>query len=208
MLRVLLADDHNLVRQGTKLFLEGKGIDVVGEATNGREAVELARALAPDVVIMDIHMPELTGIEATRRIRHERDDIHVLVLTAYDEASYIHALLDAGADGFILKTAHLNELYKALQDVSVGRRAFGQDAMDKARQFAEQSDLVEPLTEREREVLLQAARGLTNKEIGRALYVSDRTVQGHLQNVYQKFGVTTRTEAVTKALQLGLITLE
>jgi two-component system, NarL family, response regulator LiaR len=208
MLRVLLAEDHLIVRQGVKLYLQNKGVEIVGEATNGREAVEMARNLHPDVVIMDIHMPELTGIEATRRIRHEFDDIHILVLTAYDEPSYIHALLDAGADGYILKTAELSEMYRALEEITVGKKAFDPALLRKAVQFEQsQTELAETLTEREKDVLIQAAKGQTNKEIGQALFVSDRTVQGHLQNVYQKLGVATRTEAVTKALSLHLITL-
>lgn len=208
MLRILLAEDHLIVRQGIKLYLQNKGETIIGEATNGRQAVEMARSLHPDVLIMDIHMPELTGIEATRRIRHEHDDIRILVLTAYDEPSYVHALLDAGADGYVLKTAELSELYRVLHEVAVGHTAFNPELMRKAAQFqqqqAEYSDL---MTEREIDVLREAAHGLTNKEIGQALFVSDRTVQGHLQNVYQKLGVATRTEAVTKALSLGLITL-
>ena len=209
MLNVLLAEDHKILRQGTRLYLEGKGINVVGEAANGREVVELVRACHPDVVIMDIHMPELTGIEATRRIRHEYEEIRILVLSAYDEPSYIHALLDAGADGFVLKTAGLGELYAALQDIAVGRTAFSDEVLQKAEQYRQsQTDLVEKLSERELEVLSQAAHGLTNKEIGRVLFVSDRTVQGHLQNIYQKLQVATRTEAVTKALSLNLIKLD
>ncbi len=207
MLRVLLAEDHLIVRQGIRLFLESKGVTVVGEAANGREAVELARQLHPDVIIMDIHMPELTGIEATRRIRHEFDDIRILVLTAYDEPSYIHALLEAGADGFVLKTVALSELYKAIRDIAAGHAAFSAEAVRRAGQYEQQQTPQETLTERETDVLTQAARGLTNKEIGQALTVSDRTVQGHLQNIYQKLNVTTRTEAVTKALMLHLITL-
>lgn len=202
-MRVLLAEDHNLVRQGTRLFLEGEGIEVVGEAANGREAVEMARSLHPDVVIMDIHMPELTGIEATRRIRHDLPDVRVLVLTAYDTPAYVHALLDAGADGFVLKTAELSALLKALREVAVGHQAFDPGVMRKAA-----LDMTEDLTDRERDVLLAAARGLTNKQIGAELFISDRTVQGHLQNIYQKFGVTTRTEAVTTGLSRGLIPLE
>ena len=125
MLRVLLADDHRMVRQGIKRYLESKGIEIVGEATNGREAVEMVRCHHPDVVIMDIHMPELSGIEATRRICHDHDDVAVLVLTAYDEPSYVQALHDAGADGFVLKTAELSELYRVLQEVASGRTGFG-----------------------------------------------------------------------------------
>lgn len=208
MVRVLLAEDHVVVRQSIKLYLEGKGVEIIGEAANGREAVEMVRDLQPDVIIMDIHMPELTGIEATRRIRHEYEDVRILVLTAYDEPSYIYALLDAGADGYILKTTGLSELYKALQDVAAGGKAFNVELVRRAKAYHQtRTDLAESLTEREIEVLGQAARGLTNKEIGRVLFVSDRTVQGHLQNVYQKLGVDTRTEAVTKALSLQLITL-
>lgn len=208
MIRALLADDHKIVRQGTRLYLESMDVEVVGEATTGLEAVQMARLLLPDVVVMDIHMPELTGIEATRRIRHEQEDIRILVLTAYDEPAYIHALLEAGADGFVLKTAELSELYKALQEVAVGRSAFDEQSMKKAAQHSRSvASLVEGLTEREIHVLTQAARGLTNKEIGKALFISDRTVQGHLQNIYQKLSVTTRTEAVTTTLARGLITL-
>lgn len=207
-MRVLLAEDHKIVRQGTRLYLEAMGVTVVGEASNGREAVELARALQPDVVIMDIHMPELTGVEATRRIRHENADVRILALTAYDEPVYVHALLDAGADGFVLKSAELAELYRALTEVASGKTAFDPAVLDKAAKVTDaMPTLVEDLTDREREVLTKAARGLTNKQIGKELFISDRTVQGHLQNTYQKLGVTSRTEAVTAGLSRGLIAL-
>ncbi|MEO1646014.1 MAG: response regulator transcription factor, partial [Chloroflexota bacterium] len=186
MPRVVLADDHKIVRQGTKLYLESMGVNVVGEATNGNQAVEMARTLLPDVIVMDIHMPELTGIEATRRIRHDTDDVRVLVLTAYDNPAYIHALLEAGADGFVLKTAELSELLKALQEVAVGKQAFKTEDLERAAQHSNSSDIVEGLTDREIDVLKQAVNGLTNKQIGQHLFISDRTVQGHLQNIYQK----------------------
>jgi DNA-binding NarL/FixJ family response regulator len=208
MVRVLLAEDHHIVRQGTRLYLESQGVDVVGEATNGREAVEMARELKPDVVVMDIHMPELTGVEATRRIRHDCDDVRVLVLTAYDEPAYAHALLDAGADGFVLKTAELSQLLQAVREVAVGRRVFDAETLKRAARHAETQSLVEGLTDREIDVLRQAAQGLTNKQIGKVLFISDRTVQGHLKNIYQKLGVTTRTEAVSTALKQGLILLD
>jgi two-component system, NarL family, response regulator LiaR len=208
-MRVLLAEDHKMVRQGTRMYLETMNIEVVGEAATGAEAVKLARDLHPDVVIMDIHMPELTGVEATRRIRHENSDIRVLILTAYDDPAYVHALLDAGADGFVLKTAELTQLYEALQEVAVGRSAFDSGVMAKASQhLAEKTPLTEGLTDREIEILNIAAKGMTNKQIGHLLFISDRTVQGHLQNIYQKFGVGTRTEAVTAALARGIIVLK
>jgi DNA-binding NarL/FixJ family response regulator len=209
MVTVLLAEDHKIVRQGTRLYLESMGIEVVGEATNGREAVELTGSLQPDVVVMDIHLPELTGVEATRRIRHDYPDIRILVLTAYDEPAYVHALLDAGADGFILKTAELSQLYQALQEVALGRKSFDADTLARAEQhLSGMSAQIEGLTERELEVLSHAGLGRTNKEIGKLLFISDRTVQGHLKNIYQKLGVTTRTEAVAIGLQHGFITLE
>lgn len=208
-MRVLLAEDHHMVRQGTRLYLESMGVEVIGEASDGREAVMMARDLQPDVVIIDIRMPELTGIEATRRIRHENDDVRILVLTAYDNTSYVHALLEAGADGFVLKTAHLTELYKALREVAAGRSAFDQNMIDQALEMSDDLPVVaEGLTDRELDVLTMAAKGLTNKQIGEALFISDRTVQGHLQRVYRKLDVTTRTEAVTKGLSHGMIVLE
>jgi two-component system, NarL family, response regulator LiaR len=169
----------------------------------------MARELQPDVVIMDIHMPELTGIEATRRIRHDNEDVRILVLTAYNDPAYVHALLDAGADGFILKTAELSELHRALQEVALGRKAFDKDSLAQAARHQHELPVqIEGLTNREIEVLSSAGRGLTNKEIGKALFISDRTVQGHLKNIYEKLGVATRTEAVTLALQHGIITLD
>lgn len=207
-MQVLLAEDHKMVRQGTRLYLESMGVEVVGEATNGREAVMLAGELQPDVIVMDIHLPELTGVEATRRIRHDHPDIRILVLTAYDDPAYVHALLEVGADGFILKTAELAELFKALEEVAVGGKAYDAETLARVRQHqTDMSVQVEGLTNRELDVLMEASQGKTNKEIGKALFISDRTVQGHLKNIYQKFGVATRTEAVTVALQHGFISM-
>ncbi len=200
-MRVLIAEDHAIVRQGTRLLLESAGLHVIGEAVDGEQAVQMARELRPDVVLMDVHLPQLTGIEATRRIRRELPQVRVLVLTAYDDPVYVAALLDAGADGFILKTANRQELLAALRDVAAGQRSFPPMPQRSAPEGC-------PLTEREHEILQQAARGLTNKQIGAALFISDRTVQGHLQNIYHKLGVVTRTEAVTTALTRGWIVVE
>ncbi len=204
MTRVLLADDHKIVRQATRLYLESAGLTVVGEAGDGAEAVELARTLQPDVIILDIHMPILTGIEAARRIRHDDPEVRILALTAYNEPAYVHALLDAGADGFILKTAELAELLRAIHEVAGGGKAFDPGTL----RAASQGDTPEGLSDRELEVLRLASRGMTNKEIGRDLFISDRTVQGHLRNIFEKLGVASRTEAVTLALQRGWIALD
>ena len=200
MTRLLLVEDHVLVRQSIRAFLEGAGMEVVGEASTGSEAIQLALKLQPDLVIMDIHLPEMSGVEATRRIRRQCPDIHVVALTAYNEKIYQRALLEAGADAFILKTAEFSELLSVIHRVSSPKQA-GQAITPSTQDF----DATYPLTEREAEVLVCAARGWTNKQIGNHLNISDRTAQVHLQTIYQKLGVTNRTEMVLRALTLGMI---
>lgn len=195
MTRLLLAEDHVLVRQSIRAFLENAGFTVVGEAGTGVEAVTLAHALRPDVIVMDIHLPEMNGIEATRRIRRQHPDLRIVALTAYNEKAYQRALSDAGADAFVLKTAEFSELLSVIQRVIAARPAPPQPLPPSAYL----------LTERETEVLACARRGWTNKQIGLHLGISDRTVQVHLQAIYQKLGVTNRTEAVLRGLTLNLI---
>jgi NarL family two-component system response regulator LiaR len=208
-IRVVIADDHTVVRKGIRdLLSDEDDIAVVGEARNGHEAVDLALALQPDVVVMDIAMPELSGVEATRLLRAQAPAVRVLVLTAYDDDPYIYGLLDAGASGYILKTAESREIVRAVRAT-----AAGQSAIDPAVAPRLIARLTHPpaggdtLTERELDVLRRAARGLTNKQIGADLQISDRTVQNHLANIYAKLGVASRTEAVTAGLQRQLIKL-
>lgn len=208
-IRVVLADDHSVVRKGVREFLEDEpDIEVAGEAGDGTQAVDLALALRPDVVVMDIKMPGLSGVEATRRIRAAAPDVRVLALTAYDDDPYVFGLLEAGASGYMLKTAESRELIRAIRAV-----AAGQSALDPAiaprliARVAQHGSVGDALTEREVEVLRLAARGLTNKQIGHDLAISDRTVQNHLANMFAKLGVASRTEAVTAALQRGVIRL-
>ena len=200
MARLLLVEDHVLVRESIRGFLREASFDVVGEASTGVEAVQLAEALQPDLVLMDIHLPEMSGIEATRRIRQRSPQIRVLALTAYDEKAYQRALVSAGASGFVLKTAALSELLDEI------RRALHESAppgIDENDGETKPPDY--QLTEREHEVLTCAARGWTNKQIGTHLAISDRTVQVHLQTIYQKLNATSRTEAVSRAIALSLI---
>lgn len=214
-IRVVLADDHAVVRKGIREFLEQSGdITVVAEATDGPKAIDLVAEHQPDVVVLDIQMPGATGIEATRHIKAEHPGVRVLVLTAYDDDPYIFALLQAGASGYILKTADSTELVHAVRAVHRGESALDPAVAQKVvqqltsgRPLGAQA-VVETLTERELEVLRLAARGLTNKAIGLELGISDRTVQGHLANIYGKLNVNSRTEAVTEALKQGWITIE
>jgi len=208
-IRVLLADDHVVVRKGVREFLEEEpDIEVVGEAGDGQQAVDMALALQPDVVVMDIQMPVLSGADATRRIRATAPNVRVLVLTAYDDDPYIFGLLEAGATGYVLKTAESREIIRAIRAIAAGQSMTDPAIM--ARLIARMSQPVgssETLSERELDVLRLAARGLTNKQISRDLTISDRTVQNHLANIYAKLQVASRTEAVTVALQRGLIRL-
>jgi DNA-binding NarL/FixJ family response regulator len=213
-IRVILADDHAVVRKGIREFLEEEGdIIVVAEAGDGEQATALVAEHQPDVAVLDIQMPGISGIEATRRIRARFPDVRVLVLTAYDDDPYIFALLQAGASGYILKTADSSELIRAVRAVHRGESALDPAVAQKlVQQLTSGRPLgagtnVEALTDREVEVLQLAARGLTNKAIGQALTISDRTVQGHLANIYGKLNVNSRTEAVTEALKQGWITI-
>jgi len=214
-IRVLLADDHAVVRKGIREFLEeDPEITVIAEAGDGAEAVRLAAAHSPDVAVLDIQMPRVTGLEATRQIKAALPGVRVLILTAYEDDPYVFALLRAGADGYLLKSADSDNLVRAVRTVAGGGKVL--DPAVAAKVMVQMStgkpaaagDQVEPLSERELAVLRLAGQGLTNKAIGAALGISDRTVQGHLANLYGKFGVASRTEAVTKALKLGWIVLE
>jgi len=216
-INLILADDHAVVRAGTRQLLERQpDLRVVGEAADGEEAVRLAKELKPHVVVMDVRMPKMSGVEATRRIKQEVPEVAVLVLTAHDDDEYVFALLQAGANGYLLKTAEMEELVKAIRAVAAGQSALDPVVTGKVvAQFASGRSLpdvlanvkdeYEGLTEREMEILRLVGRGLTNKDIGQQLYISDRTVQAHLSNIFSKLGVNSRTEAVMYAVRRGWI---
>ncbi|WP_423224179.1 response regulator [Candidatus Amarolinea aalborgensis] len=214
-LRVLLADDHAVVRKGIREFLEEDGeIRVVAEATDGADAVRLAGEHQPHVAVLDVQMPVMNGIEATRQIKAAYPDVRVLILTAYDDDPYVFALLRAGADGYVLKNTDPDDLVRAVKAIAAGGKVLAPDIAAKvvaqvtSGKPAAAQEQVEALTDREVAVLRLAALGWTNKAIAAELVISDRTVQGHLANIYSKIGVTTRTEAVTKALKLGWLVLD
>lgn len=200
---ILLADDHAVVRAGIRQFLESAaGLRVVAEAGDGDAARRLIAAHRPDVAVLDIQMPKATGIEVARWTRAEYPATGVLILTAYDDDPYIRAGLAAGANGYVLKTAPPAAMIRAVRDVYEGKQVL--DPAIRARAVALDT-VYEPLSERELEVLALAARGYTNKAISAQLFISDRTVQGHLAHIYAKLQANTRTEAVMRAVSLGLI---
>lgn len=206
---MLLADDHAVVRAGIRQFLEHAGdIDIVAEADDGKAAMELIQQHRPDVAVLDIQMPKASGIEVTRWVRSNLREVGVLVLTAFDDDPYVMAVLQAGANGYVLKTASPFEIIQAVRDVHAGKSAVNSLIAQKlisqiTRQTTE--PVVEPLTDRESEVLTLAAKGYTNKAIGAQLGISDRTVQGHLAHIFDKMNATSRTEAVMRAVSLGWI---
>lgn len=231
-IRVLLCDDHAVVREGTRRLLEEEpDIEVVGEASDGLEAIEKARELSPHVVAMDISMPRMNGIEATKQIKSQNPSIQVLALTAYDDFAYVAGLLENGASGYILKSARADQLVTAIRatasgdsvlDQNVAREVFSRIARRGAadetglapdsgssrktvKSTASQRMEWEALTAKETEVLRLASKGLSNKQIAFDMRVSPRTVQTHLASIFSKLGVSSRTEAVVTALKAGIL---
>ncbi len=213
---ILLAEDHVIVREGTRELLQREAdMEVVGEAGDGEEAVELTRRLKPNVVVMDIAMPKLNGIEATRQIKRTHPATVVLILTAYDNDQYIAALLDAGAAGYLLKNVRGDELIDAIRAVFAGESilqpSIARRVIEQLRPTTlqlEEALTISPLSERETEVLKLAAKGVSNRDISQRLYLSNRTVQSHLSNIFKKLVVASRTEAILYGLRRGWFTME
>ena len=217
-IRVLIADDHQVVREGLSAILKTKeDVEVVGVAKDGVEAVEKARQLLPDVVLMDISMPRMNGVEATREIRRENPHIGVVVLTMYAEEEYIFDLVKAGATGYLLKDADSAQIVKAIRAISEGESLIHPSVASKI--LSEFSLLAEgkgrkpgrlehDLTDREITVLKWVAEGKTNKEIANALDLSEKTVKNHVRNIFHKLHVYDRTQAAIHAIRKGLIELD
>lgn len=215
-IRVVLAEDHVIVREGTREFVQREpDMEVVGEAGDGQEAVELTNKLKPNVVVMDIAMPKLNGLEATKQIKALNPATAVLILTAYDSEQYIMALLEAGAAGYLLKNVRGNQLIDAIRAVfagesvlhpSVTRRLI--DRMMFPGSKPNGARTTTPLSEREIEILKLAAKGVSNKDIAEQLFLSTRTVHSHLSNIFKKLRVASRTEAILHGLKKGWFTME
>ncbi len=215
VIRILIVDDHEMVRDGLAVMLARQDdFSVVGEAQNGLEAVEKTRELQPDVVLMDLRMPELNGVEAMRRIREELPDLKFLVLTTYDTDEYIFDAIEAGAKGYLLKDASREELFRAVRAVHRGESLIEPgvqsrllDRLAQLSRQATQTSSNDVLSGRETEVLQLMAHGSANKAIAAVLSISESTVKTHVSNIFQKLEVAQRTEAVTKAMSLGIIKL-
>ncbi len=214
-IRILLADDHIVVREGTRQILEREqDMVVVAEAGDGQEAVTLAEQHHPDVAVVDVSMPVMNGIEATRRIKERAPRTAVLVFTAYDYDEYVFAILEAGAAGYLLKDSRASELIDAVRRVHTGESvlhpAIAKKVLSRVAHGlgAEHASDAESLTDRELEVLRLAAQGLSNRDIAERLYVSPRTIQSHMANIFGKLQVGSRTEAVMVGLRRGWIHLD
>ncbi len=210
-IRVLIAEDHAVVREGTRQILTADpAIDVVGEAEDGARALELAELLQPDVLVLDLRLPKVTGIDVARRLALHSSETRILVLSAYDDDDYVFAAMDAGASGYLLKTAHGDEVVSAIRAIARGEVVL-QAAI--ASKFLRSNgnvrgpNLQERLTEREMEILRLAAQGLRNKEIADRLSLSQRTIEGHLSHVFSKLNVGSRTEAVLHAAAHGWVVI-
>ena len=208
-IRILLADDHHIVRAGVRQLLESASdLQVIAEVGDGEEAQALIQKHKPDVAVLDVQMPKATGIEVTRWVRANMPEVGVLILTAYDDDPYVMAVLQAGANGYVLKTAQTDDLIQAVRDVNEGKSALDPSITRKLMSNlfkGTEKKIVEPLTDRELDVLRLTAKGFTNKAIGVQLSISDRTVQGHLAHIFAKLQANSRTEAVMRAVSLGLI---
>ncbi len=214
-IRVLIADDHAMVREGMRrMFERERDIEVVGEAGDGEEAVRLAQEMKPDVAIMDISMPKLDGIEATKQIKKSCPSVSILILSAYDDDQFVFALLEAGAAGYLLKSVRSREVVDAVRAIhggesvlhpAVARKVLNRFVAGGSKTGPAKS--AEMLSEREKEILRLATRGLSNADIAQELCLSVRTVQGHLGHIFNKLQVSSRTEAVVRALKEEWVTL-
>lgn len=221
VIRVILADDHPVVRRGLAAMIDIEDdIEVVGVAANGQEAVEIVHAQQPDVVLMDLQMPIMDGVEATKRIRRTTPHIPVIILTTFDDEEYIYDGIAAGARGYLLKDADPDQLIEAIRAASRGESlldpVIAARVLDRFYYMSSQSAPPEPppkapapkappkLTRREREVLKLMAKGLRNKEIAKRLVITERTVKVHVGNIFNKLNVSNRTEAVAVAMEMGM----
>ncbi len=205
-IRVLIVDDHSVVRQGLQMFLAfDPDVELVGEADNGEEALHRARELQPDVILMDLLMPKMDGITAITAIRRELPDIEIIALTSVLEDASVVGAIKAGAIGYLLKDTHADELCRAIKAAAAGQVQLSPQAAARLMREVQLPESPETLTERETEVLRLIGKGLSNKDIARALNIGEKTVKTHVSSVLSKLGVSSRTQAALYAVKIGLV---
>ncbi|MFC5558629.1 response regulator [Ureibacillus thermophilus] len=209
MIRVLIADDHHVVRRGLQFFLKTqKDIEVVGEAKNGMEAVQLVEQLLPDIVLMDLVMPEMDGIEATKKIKAQWPKVQVLMLTSFSDKDHVLPAIEAGAAGYQLKDIEPDDLVNSIRQVMRGESIMHPAATTKLEETLKEEEnlphIKNPLTPREKEVLAELTKGKSNREIAASLYVTEKTVKTHISNIFTKLEVQDRTQAALYAVKHGL----
>jgi NarL family two-component system response regulator LiaR len=205
-IRILMADDHGVVRQGLRMYLSlDPELEVVGEAADGAEAVRLAHELTPDVVLMDLLMPVVDGIAATEAIRRELPEVEVIALTSVLEDSAVYGAMRAGAIGYLLKDTEADALCRAIKAAAAGQVQVSPSVMARLLHEIPAPQKLEPLTERETEVLRALASGMSNKEIAEALVIAEKTARTHVSSILAKLGVTSRTQAALYAIRIGLV---
>jgi two-component system, NarL family, response regulator LiaR len=208
-IRIVITDDHGVVRQGLRMYLSlDPDFEVVGEAENGREALDMARRLEPDVVLMDLLMPVMDGIKATGAIRKELPEVEVIALTSVLEDTSVTGAVRAGAIGYLLKDTDAEELARAIKAAAEGRVHLAPEAAAKLMREVRAPESPDALTARETEILMLVARGKANKQIASELYVSEKTVKAHVSSVLMKLGVQSRTQAALHAVRTGLVSIE
>src|SRR5215212_8319958 len=207
--RVLITDDHGVVRQGLRMFLSLEpDFEVVGEARNGQEALQMARELRPDVVLMDLLMPVMDGVEATEAIRKELPEVEVVALTSVLEGASVSGVVKAGAIGYLLKDTDAEELNRAIRGTAEGRVQLAPEAAARLIREVRAPENPEALTERESEVLRLLALGKANKQIASELFIEEKTVKAHVSSILRKLGVQSRTQAALHAVRAGLVSTE
>ena len=208
-IKVLITDDHGVVRQGLRMYLGlDPELEVVGEASNGEEALRMARELEPDVVLMDLLMPVMDGIAATEAIRTELPDVEVLALTSVLEDASVSGAVRAGAIGYLLKNTEADELKRAIKAAAEGQVQLAPEATARLMREVRAPESPEALTERETEVLKLLALGKANKQISRSLFVEEKTVKTHVSSILRKLGVRSRTQAALHAVRTGLVSID
>jgi DNA-binding NarL/FixJ family response regulator len=208
-IRLLVADDHGIVREGLRMYLQwDKNLEIVGEAADGQEAVDQVSRLHPDIILMDILMPKMDGLQATAIIRKQFPETEVLVLTSVLDDAVIRQVIDSGAIGYLLKDTGSDELCRAIHAAAGGQVQLSREVARRLMSRQEDHPLTQPLTEREMDVLRQLALGRSNKEISLALSITEKTVKAHVGNILEKLGVSSRTQAALAAVHSGLVPLE